>query len=305
LRNHCLAPSGLFALALASIICGGCAGNTRPAAAFASGLPAAPANGQVHELERLMFERVNRDRGERGLPALRFDPALCDIARSHSLDMHEHHFFEHESPRFGLLAERLDRAGYLYLTARENLAEAPTLDVAEDGLLRSPHHYENLMARDVTRIGIGIVKGGVADPANLTVTQVFTTPGKKENLAEARQNIAAQLRQSLAKKTPTPAREHPRLQHLAEEQLAALSGEPDAAKLQSLGSVVSAQLVKQPIAGVRGIAVSAQVVLDSSQFSLDVAQFPAGTRYYGLAVDKAGPKGTSPRVRVLLLLGVP
>ncbi|MGC4070268.1 MAG: hypothetical protein QM784_37520 [Polyangiaceae bacterium] len=72
------------------------------------------------------------------------------------------------------------------------------MDDAEDGLLKSPHHYENLMAEDITHVGIGIVKGGVVDPRNLTVTQVFSTPGKRESNAEATAAIVRNVTQARA-----------------------------------------------------------------------------------------------------------
>lgn len=138
--------------------------------------PGAERTDAVLALEKEMFERVNRDRGERGLPPLTYDPALADVARNHAADMRQHKFFAHESPNTGKLDERLIRWDYAAKVARENLAEAPTVSVAEDGLLKSPHHFENLMARDITHVGIGIVKGGVGDPRNLLAVQVFARP---------------------------------------------------------------------------------------------------------------------------------
>jgi uncharacterized protein YkwD len=42
----------------------------------------------------------------------------------------------------------------LVATGRENLAAASSVDTAEDGLLKSPGHFANLMATDITHIGI-------------------------------------------------------------------------------------------------------------------------------------------------------
>ena len=111
-----------------------------------------------------MFERLNRDRAASGLPPLEYDEHLADIGRAQSEDMRLHHFFAHESPMYGALDDRFDRAGYVAKVARENLAEAPDVETAQDGLMKSPHHHENIMARDVTKIGIGIVRAGVKDP---------------------------------------------------------------------------------------------------------------------------------------------
>ena len=117
-----------------------------------------------------MFERLNRDRARKGRAPLHWDPRLSEVARHHSADMRDHGFFEHESPSTGSVDNRLDAAGYPFLTARENLSEAPDVEQSEDALLESPHHYENIMAEDVTHVGVGIVGGGVRDPRNITVT---------------------------------------------------------------------------------------------------------------------------------------
>lgn len=138
--------------------------------------PGAAATAPVLALEREMFDRVNRDRAERGKAPLQYAEALADIARNHAADMRQHRFFAHESPNTGNLDTRLIRWQYDAKVARENLAEAPNVQQAEDGLLKSPYHFENLMAEDVTHIGIGIVRGGVAAESNLLAVQVFAKP---------------------------------------------------------------------------------------------------------------------------------
>jgi uncharacterized protein YkwD len=251
-----------------------------------------------------MFGRVNRDRAKNGLPPLKYDPRLSDIGRSHSKDMRDNHFFEHESPTYGALDSRLHRAGYLFLKARENLAEAITVDDAEDGLLKSPHHYENLMAEDITHVGIGIVKGGVVDPRNLTVTQVFSTPGKRESNAEATAAIVQTVTRARATSgTPALAR-LPELDRLACDELAKVQGELDGSQLGTIGAHVVDQLGKRPIAGVSGVSAGAQVVVDSSQYQADGAILSGNARGYGLCVDH-GPHGIKgPRLRVLVLVGL-
>jgi len=257
-----------------------------------------------------MFERVNRDRAKNHLPKLKFDPQLCDIARSHSMDMRDHHFFEHESPTYGLLENRLHRAGYLFIKGRENLAEAPTVDESEDGLLKSPHHYENLMAEDITHVGIGIVKGGVMDARNLTVTQIFATPGKRESDAQAMTTIEAVLARTRASAGNAPIASHSALNRMAQEQLATLLEDPNSSNLQEIGIHVAAKLASTPIAGTSRVSVGAQVIVDSSQFVADGAVSSPGAKYYGIAVDHGSNHGSRvasgqlPRLRVLLLVGI-
>jgi hypothetical protein len=250
-----------------------------------------------------MFGRVNRDRAKNQLPPLTFDTRLSDIARSHSKDMRDNHFFEHESPTQGALDSRLRRGGYVFLKARENLAEAITVDEAEEGLLKSPHHYENLMAEDITHVGIGIVKGGVVDPRNLTVTQIFSTPAKQESNADATSAIAQNIARSRSAAGAPALPRLPELDKLACEELSQVQGELDGNQLKAIGSRVVAQLGKRPIAGVSGVSAGAQIVVDSSQYHADGAVQSANARNYGLCVDH-GPGGKSPRLRILIIVGL-
>jgi uncharacterized protein YkwD len=280
-----------------------CGGATQSNVVFGAGLPQATATPLVHSLERQMFERVNRDRAKNNLSPLAFDSKLSDIARSHSKDMVENHFFDHESPRFGVLDARLHRAGYLFKSARENLAEAPTVDEAEDGLLKSPHHYENLMATNITHIGIGIITGGVQDPRNLTVTQVFATPGKRESEREAMQAVIQAITRARQKTGFSALKREVRLDQLAAERLTTLKTDPSTAFLQEASQVVTDALAKTPIRSLSGIAISAQVVTDSTEYSIDGSLLAPKAFTYGLAVDHQATS-SAPRLRVFVVIGM-
>ncbi|MEO5953203.1 MAG: CAP domain-containing protein, partial [Chloroflexia bacterium] len=57
--------------------------------------------------------------------------------------------------------QRMDTAGITYRTAGENLALAPSLDIAHEGLMNSPGHRANILNADFGRVGIGVLDGGV------------------------------------------------------------------------------------------------------------------------------------------------
>ena len=145
---------------------------------------------ELPEVEQAMFLRVNHDRAGKGLPPLAYDESLAGVARGHALDMRTNHYFAHDSPTTGSLDDRLARADIPIATARENLAESHEMNAAEEGLLKSPGHYANLMANDITHVGIGIVRGGAVDPRNLLFVQVFARPVPRETSDEARDTIA-------------------------------------------------------------------------------------------------------------------
>jgi uncharacterized protein YkwD/uncharacterized membrane protein required for colicin V production len=122
------------------------------------------------DLEAQMLALVNQERANAGLAALALDPALTQEARRHSADMLARGYFAHTSPEGFDLAGRLAAAEISYHIAGENLALAPTLQLAHTGLMNSPEHRENILRPAFGRVGIGIVDGGVH---GLMITQVF------------------------------------------------------------------------------------------------------------------------------------
>ena len=117
-----------------------------------------------------MLELVNQERGKQGLPPLRADPELAAVARAHSRDMLARGYFAHVSPDGKDAFARMRDARATYRTAGENLAHAPTLPMAHQGLMNSPGHRANILRPAFGRVGIGIVDGG---RRGLMVTQLF------------------------------------------------------------------------------------------------------------------------------------
>ena len=112
------------------------------------------------DLEERMLEMLNEERERRGLAALRYDPELAEVARSHSRDMFARGYFSHVTPEGQDPFERIRQAKVRYLIAGENLALAPTLALAHQGLMDSPGHRANILRPAFGRAGIGIVDGG-------------------------------------------------------------------------------------------------------------------------------------------------
>ena len=122
------------------------------------------------ELEAQMLELVNKERAEAGLKPLVFDPELLPVARAHSADMFARGYFAHNTPEGRDPFDRIREAGVLFRTAGENLALAPTLPIAHNGLMDSPGHRANILRPEFGRVGIGIMDGGMR---GLMVTQNF------------------------------------------------------------------------------------------------------------------------------------
>jgi uncharacterized protein YkwD/uncharacterized membrane protein required for colicin V production len=111
--------------------------------------------------EQGMLDLVNRERTSRGLGALVMDEGLRTLARSHADDMFRRGYFAHDTPEGKDPFERMRDAGIVFGLAGENLALAPTLDIAHDGLMNSPGHRANILNPGFRKIGIGVLDGGV------------------------------------------------------------------------------------------------------------------------------------------------
>ena len=111
--------------------------------------------------EEEMLKMVNRERTSRGLQPLVTDEKLRVVARAHARDMFTRGYFAHVTPEGIDPFHRMDAAGITYRTAGENLALAPSLEIAHEGLMNSPGHRANILNGDFGKVGIGVLDGGV------------------------------------------------------------------------------------------------------------------------------------------------
>lgn len=139
-------------------------GVPEPVARGSSGTPADP-----DEAEARLLVLLNDARAKAGVPALRSDPELVDVARSHSEDMAEHHFFAHVSPTTGAPDDRARRAKLLVSKFGENCGLGTTPEEIHQGLMSSPGHRMNMLIPDYTHVGIAAEKG----EGTLVVTMNF------------------------------------------------------------------------------------------------------------------------------------
>jgi uncharacterized protein YkwD len=127
-----------------------------PAAAAApAAAPAAPADPTA---EGQVLALVNVQRAAAGCGALTADPALAAVARAHSADMRDRHFFDHVNPDGLDPFERAARAG---LEAHaENIAYGqPDPAAVMEAWMNSAGHRANILNCDLTRLGVGMAEG--------------------------------------------------------------------------------------------------------------------------------------------------
>lgn len=129
-------------------------------------------------LEQELLMLTNQQRVREGLKELVPDAALTQIAREHSHGMAQIGYISHDQPS-GNLELRLRRAGYLYEVVRENIACARTISMAQSLMIDSPQHKNNILAADVTRVGIGVARYKLPFDNQIYITELFAVPRKK------------------------------------------------------------------------------------------------------------------------------
>jgi len=120
--------------------------------------------------ENRLIDRINYERLQAGLQPVKEDILIRNVARAHSRDMLIKGYFSHNSQDGRNLMQRLVQAGVSFASAAENLALAPTAELAHVGLMNSPKHRVNILNPSFTRVGIGVIDAG---DNGIMVTQDF------------------------------------------------------------------------------------------------------------------------------------
>jgi len=107
-----------------------------------------------------MLRDVNAPRQAQGLSILVLDPRLCELARTHALDMVARSYFSHDSPEGLSPFDRMERAGVRYRYAGENMALDQDESHASRALWNSSEHRSNILEPNYGKIGIAAVRSG-------------------------------------------------------------------------------------------------------------------------------------------------
>ncbi len=111
--------------------------------------------------ERVMLNLVNRERSLARLPLLTLSPQLRELAREYGRDMFARGYFSHYNPEKQSPFDRMEMKNIKFFSAGENLALAPNVQLAHQGLMNSSGHRANILSKDFRQVGIGVVDGGI------------------------------------------------------------------------------------------------------------------------------------------------
>ena len=109
------------------------------------------------ELE--VFNLINQQRANNGLPALKIDSEVQRVARIKAQDMVDNNYFSHNSPTYGTPFNMLKSFGVSYKSAGENIAGNSSNSSAVTAWMNSSGHRANILNSSYNYTGIAVVNG--------------------------------------------------------------------------------------------------------------------------------------------------
>jgi hypothetical protein len=110
--------------------------------------------------ENYLFHEVNRERVERGLPALQWDDSLAEAAQRHTSLMAREKTLSHQLGGELALQERASQAGAHFSQIAENIGEASGVPDLHYGWMHSAGHRANILDPKYTSLGIAVRQAG-------------------------------------------------------------------------------------------------------------------------------------------------
>lgn len=111
--------------------------------------------------ESQMLILVNKERQSQDVSPLEDNDKLTEVARKHCRDMFARGYFSHYTPEGLTPFDRMAQGDVYFSFAGENLALAPNVTMAMQGLIKSPGHRANILSPNFGRAGIGVIDGGI------------------------------------------------------------------------------------------------------------------------------------------------
>lgn len=151
-------------------------------------------------VERQLFDLVNQERTQRGIPALTWSEPLQQAARVHTARMAQHQMLSHQFSDEPNLQARIAAAEVHFSSSAENVASTggdPIVTPAEDlhaTLMHSPGHRANILNPKYTQLGIGVVHRG----DTYFATQDFVLATVDYSNREAEQRVIFAIAQARA-----------------------------------------------------------------------------------------------------------
>ncbi|MCB9615050.1 MAG: hypothetical protein H6722_21645 [Sandaracinus sp.] len=255
-------------------------------------------------VERALFRRLNDARAREGVPPLVAHPGLADVSRAHSRDMVEHRFVGHTSPTTGEAPQRVAAAGYRSGLVLENIGRGYSAREIHEGLLASPGHRANILNRDVTHVGVGVVSETEGGREAFVATQVFLRMNREIEPQAAVDRLLREINEGRAARGAGPLEVDPNLQNAATEAARSYFASPDQSQ-QDTVDAASASLRRFSMM-FRRVGGLMAVVGDVGEASRLEPTFDPEVRFVGIGVAQGDRPDAPPNsIAVVIVLAWP
>ncbi len=158
---------------------------------------------ETEEIEKELYDLINRERAKQGISLLQILKSLIPIARSHSQDMAEQSELTHNSRDGKAYSQRLQEAGLFFKGTGENIAFSQSFlpEAIHNSFMRSKGHRENILDPRFDTIGIGVFYN---EGEGYYVTQDFLTSLEAKSEKEFREMLEKQINARRAQKGLAP-----------------------------------------------------------------------------------------------------
>jgi uncharacterized protein YkwD len=171
------------------------------------------------QAEQKVIENINQERTAAGLAPLKPDAGVAGVARAISEDI-----AARGGSAGGDVADRMKREGIASPLVLQSAASERSVERAQERLLASPSNRANIMNREVTNVGVGVVTKPDAEGKQLAyVTEIFTKELPPLDLAKTRQDLKAAVAQKRKDARMTALKDDPVLDDVAQKYAEAIA----------------------------------------------------------------------------------
>ena len=253
---------------------------------------------------RTLFRQMNATRAQNGLPPLLEHEGLAGVARAHSRDMVDNNFVGHTSPTSGSAPDRVRGAGYRSGLILENIGRGYSSAEIHRGLLASPGHAANILNRDVTHVGIGVVAETEGSRQAFVATEVFIRMNREIDARSAAEQLLRAINEGRRARGAEPLEADPNLTEAAQSGADAYFENPTQTQQDTVDDA-SAQLRRFAVM-FRRVGGLMSVVGDIDEASRLEPTFDPDVRYVGIGVRQGDRPDAPPNsIAVVIMLAWP
>jgi len=262
------------------------------------------ASEQARDLRAVRAELVHAIQDARrtaGLRPLQELPLLSTLAEQHCVDMRDHGFVGHQSPRGGGPAERVNAAGLASSFVLENVVRGR--DAAALRPLPQSVEQQTILHPELTHVGVGVVE--IADPHGplLLATELFVQLGVGADPGLAEPTLLSEINRARAQRGHATLALDPALSEIARESARQYFADP-AATEQSIVDAANGELAHFSLQYQRVSALLAITRSLEQVAALEPALEP-DARAVGIGVVQGERGSGGPVLAVMVVLAVP